>query len=126
MGVFSVEIGVADTDRRQWRELSATVDTASFVSSVPGSVLRDLGVSPRTEMPFQLADGTMRIMDVAYTWIRVDGREIMTNIAFNDEYTSPLLGSLALETLMLSVDPSRGRLIPWHFIRDYSRFLPEK
>ena len=126
MGVFSVEIGVGNNDRQLWRDLSATVDTASFVSSVPGSVLRDLGVSPVTEMPFHLADGTMRIMDVAYTWIRVDGREVMTNIAFNDEYTTPLLGSLALETLMLSVDPSRGRLIPWHFIRDYSRFLPEK
>ena len=126
MGVFSVGIGVGDNDRQQWRDLSATVDTASFVSSVPGSVLRDLGVSPVMEMPFQLADGTVRVMDVAYTWIRVDGREVMTNIAFNDEYTSPLLGSLALETLMLSVDPSGGRLIPWHFIRDYSRFLPEK
>ena len=126
MGVFSVEISIGDNERDKWRELSATVDTASFVSSVPGSVLRDLGVAPVMELPFQLADGTVRIMDVAHTWLRVDGREVMTNIAFNDEYTSPLLGSLALETLMLSVDPSRGRLIPWHFIRDYSRFLPEK
>ena len=126
MGVFSVEIAVGDNEGRQWRELSATVDTASFVSSVPGSVLRDLGVVPATEMPSQLADGTMRIMDVAHTWLRVNGQEVMTNIAFNDEYTSPLLGSLALETLMLSVDPARGRLVPWHFIRDYSRFLPEK
>ena len=126
MGVFSVEIAVGDNEGRQWRELSATVDTASFVSSVPGSVLRDLGVVPATEMPFQLADGTMRIMDVAHTWLRVNGQEVMTNIAFNDEYASPLLGSLALETLMLSVDPARGRLVPWHFIRDYSRFLPEK
>ena len=126
MGVFSVEIAVGDTEHRQWRELSATVDTASFVSSVPGSVLRDLGVVPATEMPFQLADGTVRVMDVAHTWLRVDGREVMTNIAFNDEYTTPLLGSLALETLMLSVDPSRGRLIPWYFIQDPSRFLPQK
>ena len=126
MGVFSVEIGVGDNDRQQWRELWATVDTASFASSVPGSVLRDLGVSAVTKMPFQLADGTERIMDVAHTWIRVEGREVVTNIAFNDEYTTPLLGTLALETLMLSVDPSRGKLIPWDYILDHSRFLPER
>jgi hypothetical protein len=42
------------------------------------------------------------------------------------KYTSPLLGSLALESLMLSVDPASEKLIPWHFVRDYLRFLPEK
>ena len=124
MSVFSVPIAIADNDRREWRELSAMVDTGAFASSVPGSVLRDLGVSPVMEMPFQLADGSVRVMDVAHTWVRVNGLEVMTNIAFNDEYTTPLLGALALETLMLSVDPDGQRLIPWQYIRDYSRFLP--
>ena len=112
MGIFNVGISVGDTERQQWRELSATVDTASFVSSAPGSVLRDLGLTPTMNHPFRMADGTLRNMDVAYTWIRVDGREVMTHVAFNEEYTSPLLGSLALETLLLAVDPVEERLIP--------------
>ena len=62
--------------------------------------------------PFRMADGTLRNMDVAYTWIRVNGREVMTHVAFNEEYTSPLLGSLALETLLMAVDPVEERLIP--------------
>ncbi len=126
MGIFNVEISVGDTERRQWRELSATVDTASFVSSVPGSVLLDLGLVPFMNQPFRMADGSLRNMDVAYTWIKVNGREVMTYVAFNEEYTSPLLGSLALETLLLGVDPVDGKLVPWPFIQDYSSILPEK
>ena len=126
MGIFNVEISVGDTERQQWTDLSATVDTASFVSSVPGSVLRNMGLTPIMNQPFRMADGRLRNMDVAYTWIRVNGREVMTHIAFNEEYTSPLLGSLALETLLLGVDPVDGKLVPWPFIQDYSRILPEK
>ena len=36
----------------------------------------------------------------------------MTHIIFNEEYTSPLLGSLALEELLLAADPSGKKLIP--------------
>ena len=126
MGIFNVEISVGDTERQHWLEVSATVDTASFVSSVPGSLLRELGLAPIMNQPFRMADGTLRNMDVAYTWIRVNDREVMTHIAFNEEYTSPLLGSLALETLLLGVDPVDGKLVPWPFIQDYSSILPEK
>ena len=67
MGIFNVEISVGNTDRRQWLEVSATVDTVSFVSSVPGSLLRELGLTPIMNQPFRMADGTLRNMDVAYT-----------------------------------------------------------
>ena len=126
MGIFSVEIAVGDNERQQWRELSAIVDTASFVSCVPGSVLRDLGVSSVMRQQFRMADGTWRDMEVAHTWLRVNGREVVTHIAFNDEYTDPLLGSLALETLLLGVDPVDGKLVPWPFIQIYSSLRPEK
>ena len=36
MGILSVEISVGDTAAEQWQELSATVDTGAFISSVPG------------------------------------------------------------------------------------------
>ena len=126
MGIFNVDIAVGDMERQQWRELSAVVDTASFVSSVPGSILRDLGLSPVMRQPFRMADGRLRTMDVAHTWLRVNGREVVTHIAYNDENTDPLLGALALETLLLGVDPVDGKLVPWPFIQDYSSILPEK
>jgi predicted aspartyl protease len=112
LSVFRVQISVGDTERRQWRELSAVVDTGTFMSAVPGSVLRDLGVVPAMNETGLLADGTEKNVDVAYTWLRMNGRQVMTHIIYNEEYTDPLLGSLALETLLYIVDPAGERLIP--------------
>ena len=36
----------------------------------------------------------------------------MTHVIFNEEFTDPLLGSPALETLLLVVDPAGERLAP--------------
>ena len=112
MSVFRVQISVGDSGRTQWRALSAVVDTGTFMSAVPGSVLRDLGVVPVMNETGQLADGTEKTVDIAYTWLRLNGREVMTHIIFNEEYTNPLLGSLALETLLFVVDPAGERLVP--------------
>ena len=112
MSVFGVQISIGDTERRRWQDLSAVVDTGTFMSAVPGSVLTDLGVEPAMKEIGQLADGTEKEVDVAYTWLRLNGREIMTHVIFNEEFTNPLLGSLALETLLLVVDPAGERLVP--------------
>ena len=74
MSVFRVQISVGDSERRQWRDMSAVVDTGTFMSAVPGSVLRDLGVQPAMKDIRQLADGTEKEVDVAYT-LATTGRE---------------------------------------------------
>ena len=112
MGVFSVEISIGDSDRRQWVDLYATVDTGAFMMSVPGSLLRGIGIIPSFTDNFQTADGGVRNMDVGPAILRVNGREVITYVAFNDEYTTPPLGSLALETLRMSVDPVGQKLVP--------------
>ena len=112
MGIFSVEISVGDTAGQQWQELSATVDTGAFISSVPGSILNHLGVAPTMQDTVRLADGSRKTVDIGYTWLRLNGRQIMTYIAFNEENSTPLLGALTLEELWLGVDPREGRLVP--------------
>jgi len=112
MGVFSVAISIGDTESQQWVELSATVDTGAFMMSMPGSLLRELGVTPTFTDNFRTADGGVRDMDVGPARLRLNGREVITYIAFNEDYTTPLLGSLALETLRLAVDPVEQRLFP--------------
>lgn len=92
--------------------MSAVVDTGTFMSAVPASVLRDLGVAPEMKEIGQLADGSEKEVDVAYTWLRLNGREVMTHVIFNEEFTDPLLGSLALETLLYMLDPAGERLVP--------------
>ena len=112
MGIFSVPISIGDNERRSWIDLSATVDTGALMMSVPGSLLHELGVAPVLNQSMRMADGSSRNMDIGYTWVRLDGREVMVHIVFNDEITTPLLGSLALETLLLAVDPVEERLVP--------------
>lgn len=112
MGVFSVAISIGDTDRHHQVDLSATVDTGAFMMSAPGSLLRAIGIAPTFTDSFRTADGGVRNMDVGPALLRVQGREVITYIAFNEDYTTPLLGSLALETLRMAVDPVDQQLVP--------------
>ena len=112
MGVFNVGISVGGLERQQWEDLSATVDTGAFMMSVPGSLLRSLGVVPDFTENVRMADGRTRTLDVGYVWLRQNGREVITLAAFNDDYTSPLLGAYALESLRMYVDPVGRRLLP--------------
>lgn len=112
MGTFSVPISIGDPQGENWIELDALVDTGASVTSVPGSILRELGVMPVTSRRFRFAQGEARQMEMGRTWINVDGREEVTLFIFNDEGTLPLLGALALESLFLGVDPVEQKLIP--------------
>ena len=112
MGIFSVGISIGNLEQQDWVELSATVDTGAFLMSIPGSLLRSLDVTPSFTENVRMADGRTRVMEIGYAWLRLNGREVMTFVAFNDDYTTPLLGSLALETLRMYVDPVEQRLIP--------------
>ena len=46
METFIVEIQIGDADRERWVTMDALVDTEAFMTAVPGSVLRGLGISP--------------------------------------------------------------------------------
>ena len=111
MGVFTVGVEIGDGGRERWMEVDALVDTGASITAVPGSTLRALGVEPLMRQTFQFAQGEFRSMDVGQTWVRVDGREVVTLVLFNDEGAPPLLGALALESLFLGVDPVGKRLI---------------
>ena len=112
MGTFYITIELGDEPGANWRTLDALVDTGASTTSVPASVLRDLGVRPVSTERFRFAQGEVRELPVGYTWIRFAGKELMTQIIFNAEGTSPLLGALALEAAYMAVDPVGKRLIP--------------
>ena len=113
MGCFNVRMEVSNREQPERRiSLNATVDTGAYLSSAPASVLYELGVSPFRSQIFRFADGSSKQMDVGEVFIRIDGNQATSQIAFNDEDTQPLLGAMALETLYLVVDPIAKRLLP--------------
>ncbi|MCE2404669.1 MAG: aspartyl protease family protein [Dehalococcoidia bacterium] len=112
MGTFSVQIAVGDYEGQRWTTLDALVDTGASITSVPASVLRELGVEPLAQERFRFAQGETRTMDVGQTWLRVEDRERITLVLFNEEGTVPLLGALALEAAFMAVDPVAQKLVP--------------
>ena len=112
MGTFSVEIGIGSRDGDEWVTLDALVDTGAFVTSAPASLLRGLGVEPIRTQEFTFPDGRTREMEIGQARVRVGDREVTTLVLFNDEGSTPLLGTLTLEGVFMGVDPVHKRLVP--------------
>ena len=112
MGTFSVEIGIGSRDRDEWVTLDALVGTGAFVTSAPASLLRGLGVEPMRTQEFTFPDGETREMEIGQARVRVGDREVTTLVVFNDEGSTPLLGTLTLAGVFMEVDPARKRLAP--------------
>lgn len=111
MGVFTVTVELGDQQGERFELVDALVDTGASHTALPASMLRRLGVEAREKGRFQLADGTIVTRDVGQTWIRIDGRPVMTIVVFADEGALPLLGAVTLEELRLGVDPVARKLI---------------
>ena len=112
MGIFSIPVEISDQERHRWVALTAIVDKGASISSVPVPVLRELGAPVLMTQEFEFGQGEIRRMEVGQTWIRLEGKEVVTLVLFNDEGTTPLLGALALESTFMAVDPGRKRLVP--------------
>lgn len=112
MGTFRVSIEIGDPQGQHFEPLNALVDTGSTYTLAPASFLVRLGVSPHARDAFVLADGRRVELDIGQTWVRVDGRSVVTLVVFGDEGAEPLLGAYTLEGLRLAPDPLSRRLIP--------------
>jgi clan AA aspartic protease len=109
VGTFSVRVEVGDPARVRFEVVEALVDTGATYTVLPSALLRRLGVTPHTQAPFVLADGSEVERDVGRTWVRLDSREEYTLVVFGDE---ALLGAVTLEEFRLVPDPVSQRLLP--------------
>ena len=112
MGTFQVTIEIGDPQGGRFEEIDALVDTGATLTSAPTSMLRRLGVTPIRKGTFEFADGRQAQLDMGDTRVRVEGVEITTSILFGEEGSTPLLGAMTLEGLLLGVDPFNQRLVP--------------
>ena len=111
MSIFTVPVEFGDPQGQRFERVDALVDTGASHTALPASRLRSLGVEPREQGKFKLANGAIVTRDVGQTWIRTDGRTIMTVVVFADEGAVPLLGAVTLEELRLGVDSLAKKLI---------------
>ena len=111
MGTFTAEVEIGNPSGTRFESVTALVDTGASVTTLPGSLLRELGVTPHDQLTFVLADGRRIQRDVGQTWVRIDGRAIITQVVFGDESVQPILGAYTLQGLMLAVDTPNETLV---------------
>ena len=112
MGTFRVSIAIGDPQGQQFEPVETLVDTGATYTTLPGSLLRRLGVPPDRRAEFELADGSTVELGMGQTWLRIDGATAIVPVVFAEEGSEPLLGAVTLEIFLLNVDPVRQRLVP--------------
>lgn len=111
MGTFHWPMDIGPADGSRFETLSAMVDTGATFSQVPASTLRELGIVPSRVVVSQLADGSVVQDEVGEMRIRIDGREATSMVLFGEEGSPVLMGSYALEGVVLAVDPHNECLV---------------
>ena len=117
MGTVMVTIGVGDPQGQRFENLEVVVDTGATFSTVPRTLLEQLGVPVERSAPSELADGSVVPVDVGRTIIRLEEKEFPTPVIFGEPAEPSLLGVIALEDALLAVDPVARRLTPVNLLR---------
>ena len=118
MGLFDWPLQISNLDGDKSSEIEAMVDTGAIFTMLPGSLLREIGISPTRKDIFELADGSRAEMEIGEMRVRSNGYSAVTPVIFGRKDATPLIGAVTLEELLLVVDPVGQRLIPrnlaWH------------
>ena len=94
---------------RTWEGLFL-VDTGATDSLVPRPHLEAIGLAPRGQRIYELADGSELRLDVTVAEIEFMGEIVGGTVIFGEAGVEPLLGVTALESVGIEVDPVSQRL----------------
>ena len=106
MGATHVSVSIrnpAEPDR-VWEGLFL-VDTGATDCLVPRQHLETIGLAPKGQRTYGLADGSEITMDVTVAQVEFMGEVVGATIVFGEADAEPLLGVTALESAGIEVDP---------------------
>ncbi len=81
------------------------VDTGAIDCVVPASKLVEAGVQRVGQQLYELADGRQVVFDYGLVRIEVMGKITAGRVVFGPENAEPILGVVALESMVLKVNP---------------------
>ncbi|MCD4817352.1 MAG: clan AA aspartic protease [Candidatus Cloacimonetes bacterium] len=126
MGATHVTVRItnpADTNRF-WEGLFL-VDSGAFDSLVPKDKLEEIGIKPKGQRTYELADGTEIKMKIGTADIEFMGEIVGGTIIFGEPDTEPILGVTALESVGIEIDPQNQRLKRLPAVR-LKKIMPKK
>ena len=97
MGTFKWPLRISSMDGQQAHDIEATVDTGAAYTTLPASLLRELGIEPMGKRRFLLADGRRVDMDYGRAWATINGGSEVTIVVFGEDDAPALLGAYTLE-----------------------------
>ena len=111
MGVTQVTVTIRNpaAPERAWEGLFL-VDTGAIDCLVPRQHLEAIGLRPKAQRVYELADGSEVRMDITIGQIEFMGDIVGGTIIFGDADAEPILGVTALESVGIEVDPQNQRL----------------
>lgn len=112
MGLLRADLVVSNGSNGESVTVSATVDTGSFFSAVPDSLLRRIGLEPTESTTFEMADGSVIERGICDALTGIGERSGVSVVAFAADDVEPLIGAFTLERLRLMVDPAAQVLVP--------------
>jgi clan AA aspartic protease len=127
MGITQVTVTIrnpADLEKA-WEGLFL-VDTGATDSLVPRPHLEAIGLKPKGQRVYELADGSELKMDITTADIEFMGEIVGGTIIFGEPNTEPLLGVTALESVGIEVDPRNQKLkrLPAVRLKSMPRKIP--
>ena len=106
MGATHVTVAIrnlAEPDR-VWEGLFL-VDTGATDCLVPRQHLESIGLTPKGQRVYELADGSELRLDITGGQIEFMGETTWGTIVFGEDTAEPLLGVTALESVGIEVNP---------------------
>jgi clan AA aspartic protease len=111
MGITVVILKVRNPkDERRLIEEKFLVDSGASFSVVPGPLLDKIGIKPRREQEFTLADGTTIKRKVSEAVFEYRGNRATSPVVIGKKNDSLLLGTITLETMGLVLDPFERKI----------------
>lgn len=110
MGLFYVPATLTGPTGRS-EQLELLVDTGATFVVVPRMLADRLELRPTRTCPLQIAGGREESWPLAEARLAIDGLEVTTPCVIAPNGPT-LLGAVALESLLLAVDPIAKRLVP--------------
>jgi len=106
MGATHVTVAIRNPaePERVWEELFL-VDTGATDSLVPREHLESIGLQPKGQRTYELADGNVLKMDITTAQIEFMGEIIGGTIIYGGPDTEPILGATALASAGIEIDP---------------------
>ena len=131
MSEFYVDIGVCAKDGSHAKALRVKANTGAEHTSLPGSLLRELGWEPEPsdrmpwgwplEMFYDLDVEARKLtprpdVHVGEVKLRIDGQDYLHSVIYGADDSEPVLGNWTVRGFVLDVDEANQRLIPHQLI----------